>query len=380
VKGENLMRSLKTLLCCGAVAAMFVAHGTDAQEWTKTTYFTFSSAVQLPGVTLQAGEYMFKLADPETGRRAIGVWDKQGSKFYGMMQTRIDERAFDPSDLKDSVIMFRESPAGEPQAVRTYVYAGERRGHEFIYPRAQASKIAKANQATVLATEAGDLGQVDHTGTYAVTVPAALVVSMTTPKVETPEPPQVVSLTTPKVETPEPPQVVSLTTPKVETPEPPQVVSLTEPDPPPVASATTIDPAPVVSLTIPSATTIDPPKIETATTIDPEPATATATATTAAATTIDPPLVVSLTTASTTAPVVVVEPVTSTPAKAIVVEEAAVIPAPEPAPAYEPPQPVATAGELPKTSSTLPAFQLMGGLSLLSGLLVRRFRMRKAHV
>src|SRR5688572_19341355 len=102
-EGRNLMRSLKMLLCCAAVAALFVAPGTNAQEWTKTTYFTFTSPVQLPGMTLPAGEYMFKLADPETGRRVIGVWEKDGSKFYGMMQTRIEERMRDSSDLKDSV-------------------------------------------------------------------------------------------------------------------------------------------------------------------------------------------------------------------------------------------------------------------------------------
>jgi LPXTG-motif cell wall-anchored protein len=56
----------------------------------------------------------------------------------------------------------------------------------------------------------------------------------------------------------------------------------------------------------------------------------------------------------------------------------------EPAPAppavvIEPePEPVATPAppELPKTSSSLPVVQLLGGLSLLSGLVVRRFRVR----
>jgi hypothetical protein len=290
-EGRNLMRSLKMLLCSCAVAATFVASGTGAQEWSKTTYFTFDQPVQLPGMVLPAGEYMFRLADPESGRRVIGVWEKDGSKFHGMLQTRVESRARDPqnpAELKDSVIMFRESPSGEPQAVRTYVFAGERMGYEFIYPREQASKIAKASQTAVLATDGGGFGQVDQTGTFASTADAP-------------------DATTPAS----------------------------------TATATTAT-APAAAATATATTTTAP---------QPEPAPA-ATAT------------------ATTAP-------RPEPAPA-----AAAAPEPEPVPvtaraAQNEPRPVGTAGQntLPQTAGALPVLQLIGGLSLLSGVAVRRFRM-----
>ena len=63
-----------------------------ADEFTKQTFLTFSGPVQLPGVTLAAGTYMFKLADPESGRRAIQVWDKDGTKLYTTLLTIPDQR------------------------------------------------------------------------------------------------------------------------------------------------------------------------------------------------------------------------------------------------------------------------------------------------
>src|SRR5438067_13140587 len=48
--------------------------------------------------------------------------------------------------------MFAESPAGTPQAVQAWFYPGDRIGEEFVYPKDQASMIAKANHREVLAT------------------------------------------------------------------------------------------------------------------------------------------------------------------------------------------------------------------------------------
>jgi LPXTG-motif cell wall-anchored protein len=100
--------------------------------------------------------------------------------------------------------------------------------------------------------------------------------------------------------------------------------------------------------------------VTSATTIDPEPV-----ATVTSATTIEPRAASA--TSATTAPAVVLESATSA-----TTVPAPIAPAPEVPPVYEPqPQPV-----LPQTSSTLPALQLLGGLSLLGGFVVRRFRMR----
>jgi hypothetical protein len=167
---EQLMRALRALCCAVAISAC-LAPGVRADEFTKQTYLTFSGPVQLPGVTLAPGTYMFKLADPETGRRAIQVWDKEGTKLYTTLLTIPDQRM----KVTDTpVVMFNERPSGEAQAIRSWFYPDESYGFEFIYPKAQATKLAKENHSSVLAFndegkdpsafKSAKIGRVDENG------------------------------------------------------------------------------------------------------------------------------------------------------------------------------------------------------------------------
>src|SRR5689334_19552760 len=143
------MRRL-TIACSAALLAVGLAGTAHADEWNKLTYLTFSGPVQLPGITLPAGTYRFELADPDSSRRIIRVSDKDGSKNYGMFLSISDEK-LEPSD--NPVVMFKETPAGAPQAVQAWFYPGERHGYEFAYPHDQALKIAKATHGSVLAVK-----------------------------------------------------------------------------------------------------------------------------------------------------------------------------------------------------------------------------------
>jgi hypothetical protein len=129
------------------VAALCFVSNARADEYTKLTYLTFSGPVQLPGITLPGGTYMFKLADPDTGRRVLQVWDKDGMKLYTTLLTIPDEK-MEASDKP--VVMFTERPAGQPQAIKSWFYPDERVGQEFVYPKSQAMQIAKENHASVL--------------------------------------------------------------------------------------------------------------------------------------------------------------------------------------------------------------------------------------
>src|SRR4051794_8636976 len=82
----DLMRAVRGLFCAVAITAC-LAPGVRADEYTKQTFLTFSGPVQLPGITLAAGTYQFRLADPESGRRALQVWDKDGNKLYATLLT-----------------------------------------------------------------------------------------------------------------------------------------------------------------------------------------------------------------------------------------------------------------------------------------------------
>jgi len=141
------MRALRVLFCAVALAAC-LAPGVRADEYTKQTFLTFSGPVQLPGVTLAAGTYQFRLADPEFGRTVVQVWDKDGSRLITTLLT-IPDRRMKPSD--DPVVTFGERPSGEPMPIRSWFYPTETYGQEFVYPKDQAMKIARDTHSSVLA-------------------------------------------------------------------------------------------------------------------------------------------------------------------------------------------------------------------------------------
>jgi len=143
------MRVLKAL-CCAAIVTMMAAPDVRADQWNKKTILTFSGPVQVPGVTLPAGSYVFKLADLSGNRHVVQVFDKDEKKIFATLLAIPNDR-MDPSD--EPLVMFAERPAGSPQAVKVWYYPGERIGNEFVYPKSMAMKLAKANRTSVLAME-----------------------------------------------------------------------------------------------------------------------------------------------------------------------------------------------------------------------------------
>ena len=141
------MRVVKAL-CCAAAITAFAAPAAHADEWNKKTILTFSGPVQVPGATLPAGSYVFKLADIPGNRHVVQVFDKDEKKIYTTILAIPNDR-LDPTD--DPVVLFAERASGVPQAIKVWYYPGDRIGDEFVYPKSQAMKIAKATHQRVLA-------------------------------------------------------------------------------------------------------------------------------------------------------------------------------------------------------------------------------------
>jgi hypothetical protein len=135
------------LLTLSATPALAQGGPTDSR-----TEFTFNRPVELPGVTLPAGTYIFRFVDATTGRKVMQVQAKDASnKTYGMFLTISAQR---PRASDNAELRFLETPAGQPAAVKTWWYPGNTIGREFIYPRSQAVRLAKATNSTVLAAKA----------------------------------------------------------------------------------------------------------------------------------------------------------------------------------------------------------------------------------
>jgi hypothetical protein len=140
-----------TLIVTALVIAL-VAVFTDttrAQDTRDRTFLTFSGPVEMPGVTLPAGTYVYKLADTPS-RNVVEVWDRDEKKMIGHWLFVQAER---PEVSQDTVVMFKEAAAGQTPAVHFWYYPGEKIGKEFVYPKEQAVKIAARTNERVLSTE-----------------------------------------------------------------------------------------------------------------------------------------------------------------------------------------------------------------------------------
>jgi len=116
------------------------------------TEFTFNTPVELPGITLPPGTYVFRFADATTGKNVMQVLAKDSTnKTYGMFLTISAQR---PKPSDEAELRFMETPAGAPAAVKTWWYPGNTIGREFIYPKSQARRLAQATNTTVLTTHA----------------------------------------------------------------------------------------------------------------------------------------------------------------------------------------------------------------------------------
>jgi hypothetical protein len=137
--------------CLVAVLALFAANTRAQQTDTnQRTFMTFSTAVELPGVTLEPGSYEFRLAPMSDTRNVVQVLKKDDSKVMGQW-TFVPAQRERASD--DTVVMFKEAREGSTPAVQYWYYPGETVGKEFIYPKDQAQRIAARTGVNVRTDE-----------------------------------------------------------------------------------------------------------------------------------------------------------------------------------------------------------------------------------
>jgi hypothetical protein len=111
--------------------------------------FTFSGPVSIPGVTLPAGAYVFRIMDNSTGHNVAQVTSSDGITSYSIFIVLRTDRPDYPNEPE---VHFMETAANMRPAVRAWWITGERRGWEAVYPKEQAHLLAKGTNTAVLET------------------------------------------------------------------------------------------------------------------------------------------------------------------------------------------------------------------------------------
>ena len=132
-----------------ALLGVFTDLAAQQPDTRDRTIMTFSSAVELPGMKLEPGTYVFRIADTAS-RNVIQVLSDDEKKQLGQWLFVSAERQ---EVTGDTVVTFREASAGTTPAVQFWFYPGEKIGKEFIYPKDQALRIAGRTGAEVLTEE-----------------------------------------------------------------------------------------------------------------------------------------------------------------------------------------------------------------------------------
>jgi hypothetical protein len=137
---------LKRLFSTSVLVVLVFGSASGANAFTsdKRTYFTFSQPVALPGVTLPAGTYMFRLADDTTTRKVIQVTNEEGTQSLAMLHTM---PVYRPDVPRDPEVRFMETAAGAPVAIRAWWQGGERTGYGFMYSKQELTALNRAPAA-----------------------------------------------------------------------------------------------------------------------------------------------------------------------------------------------------------------------------------------
>jgi hypothetical protein len=131
------------------LAVLLTGSPAGAQTWDDKTIVTISGPVQLPGRTLAAGKYVFKLHDSPGARHIVQVLSGDERQILTTLLAIPAERQ---QVTEDTVITFAERESTSAPAIRYWFYPAKKIGHEFVYPREQAMQIARASNQPVQST------------------------------------------------------------------------------------------------------------------------------------------------------------------------------------------------------------------------------------
>jgi hypothetical protein len=120
----------RTSLIAACCAMLFITIGAKADRWDRQTTFTFNQAVNLPGIVLPAGTYVFRLSDVVVGRNVVQVLNPEENHIFATILTVPDERV---KPGAKTLLGLEEQRTGLPMAIHQWFYPGDVAGLEFVH-------------------------------------------------------------------------------------------------------------------------------------------------------------------------------------------------------------------------------------------------------
>jgi hypothetical protein len=138
------IRIITALFC----AALFFSSTASADPRNQKTILTFNRSVQLPGVELGPGTYVFKVPDFNY-RHVVQVFNADETKLLATIIANSSERQF---GTDRTALRFGEAPRDMPEPLLTWFYPQYKIGKEFIYSKEQRREMAQVTVPSSTAT------------------------------------------------------------------------------------------------------------------------------------------------------------------------------------------------------------------------------------
>jgi hypothetical protein len=111
---------------------------------------------QVPGATLEPGQYVVKLSDSTSNRHIVQFYNQDQSRLIATTLA-INNSLMEPEG--DTQLRFYETKGNEPPALRAWFYPGDTFGQEFVYGKEQARVIARKSDRNVTTMDDDDARQ-----------------------------------------------------------------------------------------------------------------------------------------------------------------------------------------------------------------------------
>jgi len=127
------MTNPRTLLLIGCLVWLgaYPAPKVKAGEWDREAVLSFSQPVEIPGVVLPAGTYVFSFLGSTADRNLIEVLSQDEQKVYATIEAIPDYRA---NATGESSMVLKARKPGVPLVIKEWYFPDRRYGHEFVYP------------------------------------------------------------------------------------------------------------------------------------------------------------------------------------------------------------------------------------------------------
>src|SRR5688572_412192 len=145
----DMLRKTLVSACAFTMLVVFASSAYAQVAPDSRTIFQFKESVTVPGVNLKPGGYLFRILDEANNRAVVQVLSADGKQSYATLVAIPVQR---PDISTRAEMRFVPSGPADPTPVKSWWVPATMIGWEFVYPREQATRLAKAAGETVLTT------------------------------------------------------------------------------------------------------------------------------------------------------------------------------------------------------------------------------------